>query len=313
MDWRSLKKWAAKETRGFILRETLKTVVLTIAALVIGWLLTILSALFHLKTPLTVDALKDRAAELANQFLAHPYDLSIGLLQADPVHSVSAICIAAIVLVLYVLVRRARRQLKQQSSFLLELAKDRALVEQAGLGGRWPHARVGVPDGAPWDAIRAEILEPHNQFLCILGANGINTFGRQGSPLYETLSQFKRTTRVILVSTKSRQIEGRASAIGVDAREYKTAIQSSVRRLEELKRQMHPIEGRFYDGQPNWKLIITSRTAWMQYYMPGGMHVDATPAWRFDHVEDASCLYHYFHMEFDRVWRRCENDLMVLN
>jgi hypothetical protein len=313
VDWRSLRRWAAKETRGFILRESLKYLVLTIAAIILGWLLTITSALFHLQTPLTMDALKNRAVDLATQFLAHPYDLSIGLLQADPVHSISLVCISAIVLVLFVLVRRARRKLREQSSFLLELAKDRALVEQAGLGGRWPHARVGVPGGAPWDAIRAEILEPHNQFLCILGANGIDTFGRQASPLYETLSQFQRTTRVILVSARSKQVDGRASAIGMDVQEYKNAIQISVRKLQELKRQMHPVEGRFYDGQPNWKLIITSRTAWMQYYMPGGMHVDATPAWRFDHVEDASCLYYYFHMEFDRIWRRCENDPMNLN
>jgi hypothetical protein len=170
-----------------------------------------------------------------------------------------------------------------------------------------------VADGAPRDAIRAEILYPHNSFVHILGANGVDTFGRQGSPLYETLHQFQHTTRIILVSSRSKQIDGRAASIGVDAQDYRNAVEASIRRLRDLKNQQHSIEGRLYDGQPNWKLIITNRTVWMQYYMPGGKHVDATPAWRFDLVDEPGCLYHYFHMEFDRVWRRCEKERMKLD
>jgi hypothetical protein len=100
--------------------------------------------------------------------------------------------------------------------------------------------------------------------------------------------------------------------VGTDPKEYKANIEISVRRVRELRRQQHPIEGRYYDGQPNWKLIVTSRTVWMQYYMPNSKHVADTPCWRFDLTSTDDGLYHYFSMEFQRIWRRCVGDDMNL-
>ena len=85
-----------------------------------------------------------------------------------------------------------------------------------------------------------------------------------------------------------------------------------MRRLRDLRYQHHAIDGRFYNGQPNWKMIITSRTAWLQYYAPG-KHVDETPVWRLDSTEHGNGLYHIFAMEFERIWRRCEGHDMPLH
>jgi len=48
--------------------------------------------------------------------------------------------------------------------------------------------------------------------------------------------------------------------------------------LKFLRKQAHSIEARYYEGQPNWKLIATNSTLWVQYYLPGGPHVDQTHA-----------------------------------
>jgi hypothetical protein len=140
---------------------------------------------------------------------------------------------------------------------------ERALAVKAGLGGRWPHAKPDDPGGAPWKDLCAEISRHDNRTLLILGANGVETFGRQGSPLYEVMQTFLGQTRVILIDPNSTQAAGRAAALSQNTGEYKRAIGVSTKRLRDLRHQQHSIEVRSYDGLPNWKMIITSRTAWI--------------------------------------------------
>jgi hypothetical protein len=183
---------------------------------------------------------------------------------------------------------------------------------QAGLGGRWPHAKPDDPGGAPWKDLCAEILRHDNRMLLILGANGVETFGRPGSPLFDVMQKFLGQTRVILIDANSNHAAGRAATVNQTVSEYKRAISASAKRLRDLRHQQHSIDGRYYDGLPNWKMIITSRTAWIQYYVPG-QHVAETPVWRFDSTEEGSGLYNLFAMEFERIWRRCEHNEMALN
>ncbi|MEH2585966.1 hypothetical protein V1281_007861 [Nitrobacteraceae bacterium AZCC 2161] len=97
----------------------------------------------------------------------------------------------------------------------------------------------------------------------------------------------------------------RAAAVGLNAVEYEKAIRASVKRLKELRKQAHSIEARYYEGQPNWKLIITNSILWIQYYLAGGPHVDQTPVWLDSVTGNGDGFYHLFHMEFDRIWERC--------
>jgi hypothetical protein len=299
-------RWTSRETRGILLKEALKYVALTALTVVLGWGLTLLSMLFHLKEPLTQETLLKRIGELTSQLASHPYDLTIGLIKSDPVHTTVAIIISIGIVVFSFLLRRARRRINQLNHIVNDAGIAKALVAEAGLGGRWPHAKL-EEGGAPWNDVRSEILRPENNILYILGANGVDTFGRPGSPLHDCLEQFRHDMRIILLDPQSGEHAGRARSLDMDPQEYRGAIRNSVGRLRELRQEQHSIEGRYYSGLPNWKLIVTSRTIWMQYYMPIGQHVNATPCWRFDLTATQDGLYHYFSMEFNRIWRRCEN------
>jgi hypothetical protein len=282
---------------------------LTVIALVGAWLLTAISQVFRLSEPLTT---QNVVGVIKRSLFTNPYDFTIGLVVKDPVHSISALVLVVGYLVCFVLVRRARARIKYQSLKLKDAAASYALISDLGIGGRWPHAAKDG-SGAPWNDLSKEILRPENTVVDILGANGIETFGERGSPLYDALQTFGGTVRVVLLHPTSAEMGGRARAVGMEVRAYKKAIMTSQARVRELRRQHHAIDGRFYDGVPNWKLIITSRTAWVQYYVPGGKHVNETPVYRFDATDGGTGLYQLFHMEFDRIWRRCENTPMNLS
>jgi hypothetical protein len=245
-------------------------------------------------------SLKSFPGVLRDWFISKPYDL----VDEHPRLSIAILVLVVAATVLSVLLVRANRILNRQSEILDAADANHALVTQAGIKGRYPHAKQS-DDGAPWKALSEEILSAENKFVYILGANGIDTFGRPGSPLYETLQNFRGTVRVILCKPGTKPMKGRADAVGVNPNDYEKAIRESVKRLRVLRKHAHSIEARYYDGQPNWKLIVTNATVWVQYYLPGGPHVDETPVWLFSVTDNADGVYHLFYMEFDRVWERC--------
>jgi hypothetical protein len=309
---KSAATWIAEETKGLLKKEALKFVVLTALSLIVAWILTRVSQLLQLEPPLTLDNLGSQAVVLLQDFKAHPYDNTIGVLTANPLASGVSLAFSSLLVVSAVLVRRAHFKVERISADLQEVAANAALAAKLGIGGRWAHsARDG--SGAPWNELSQEILRAENNVLDILGANGLETFGEPGAPLYDTLQKFSGTTRVILLHPTSSETTGRARSVNIAVRTYRKAILASQARVRDLRKSHHAVDGRFYDGQPNWKMIITSRTAWVQYYIPGGVHVAATPVFRFDVSDDASCFYNLFHMEFDRIWRRCEGSPMKLS
>ncbi|MHC2289957.1 hypothetical protein [Bradyrhizobium barranii] len=304
-------KWIATEAKGLLLKEAFKYVFLTLVSLLLAWILTRLSQLLQLDTPLTPGTIGPETYGLLKDFIAHPYDNTIGVMTANPFAAVISLAFSIVVVLSAVLIRRAHLKVQSISAGLQEVAASAALASAVGIGGRWAHsAKDG--SGAPWGELCKEILRAENNVLDILGANGLETFGEPSSPLYETLERFSGTTRIILLHPASQETAGRAMAVKMPVRIYRKAIVTSQSRLRSLRKSHHAVDGRFYDGQPNWKLIITSRTAWIQYYIPGGEHVAATPVYRFDASEDASCFYNLFHMEFDRIWRRCATTPMNL-
>ncbi len=297
---RKAASWLAQEAWGIGIKEILKWIVLAIVAVASTSILTAISNVLQVPGG-SWTAVWDKTLEA----LRAPYQYVVQSLLNDPVYYFTVLALVSFNLILAVLLRRAYTHLR------ISTAKQ-VLAEEAGLGGRWPHAKLAEPDGAPWDKLREEILRADNHHLDILGANGVDTFGGTGSPLFETLREYRGNLRVILIDPDSRELEGRAGAVATDPREYKANIRTSERRLKELRKQHHAIEGRFYTGQPNWKLIITDKTAWIQYYAPGGHHVDETPVWRFDSTQNGDGLFHLFRMEFERIFRRCEGNDMNL-
>ncbi|SCB53830.1 hypothetical protein GA0061098_102137 [Bradyrhizobium shewense] len=310
-------------------REKAKEKVAETGATVSNWLwgvilaalgayaLSIFQAYFHLDhTPtwpevggLLLDSAKSLPSFLWDWLISRPYD---AIIKDHPAISIAVIVLTVTGLILASLLFRANRILNRQGEILSDAAANEALVTQAGIKGRFPHARQ-ADDGAPWKSLCEDILRAENKFVYILGANGIDTFGKPGSPLHEALQNFRGHIRVILCKPGSKQMKGRAAAVGMISGEYEKAIKESVRRLKFLKKQAHSIEGRYYEGQPNWKLIVTNSTLWVQYYLPGGPHVDQTPAWLLNATDNTDGFYHLFHMEFNRIWERCVEAPINLN
>jgi hypothetical protein len=288
-----------------------------VAAALGAYALSIFQTYYHLDhTPtwpevggLLLDSAKGLPSFLWDWLISRPYD---AIIKDHPAISTAVIVLTATGLILAALLFRANRILNRQGEILSNAAANEALVTQAGIKGRFPHARQ-ADDGAPWKSLSEDILSAENKFVYILGANGIDTFGKPGSPLHDALQSFRGHIRVILCKPGSKPMRGRAAAVGTNAAEYEKAIKESVRRLKFLKKQAHPIEGRYYEGQPNWKLIVTNSTLWVQYYLPGGPHVDQTPVWLVSATDNADGFYHLFHMEFNRIWERCVLSPINLN
>jgi hypothetical protein len=306
MKWlREQVAWTYREGKALAIKEILKWVLISLATLVAGWLWAALQRIIDADSPLATAPLSVRAKAIFLDFSERPVGYSLDLLRANPGTTLLTMFLVGGYVVFFILLRRSRWILR-------EVSIERALAVQAGLGGRWSHAKPDGSGGAPWTDLCAEILRHDNRMLFILGANGIDTFGRPGSPLFDAMQNFLGQTRVILIDSNSEHTSGRAATVSQPVQEYKKAIASSVRRLRDLRHQQHSIEGRYYDGLPNWKMIITSRTAWIQYYVPS-QHVADTPVWRFDSTAEGSGLYNLFAMEFERIWRRCEPNKMNLS
>lgn len=234
------------------------------------------------------------------------------LISDHPILATATAILLSGYLVLVVVLIRAYRTLNRQSELIKGADDNAALLSQAGIKARYPHAKFSSSSAA-WDALKQDIMSPENKFVYVLGANGIDTFGGPSSPLFNTFETFRGTVRVVLCKPDCKPMKGRALAVGITAREYKKHIQTSVKRLRFLRSKQKSVEARYYDGQPNWKLIITSQSLWVQYYLPGGPDVDQTPVWTMSMTENQDGFYHLFHMEFDRVWERCSNDAVNLN
>lgn len=251
---------------------------------------------------------KGMPALVQDWLISKPYDAVVD----HPLLSTVILLLVVVTVVLGFLLSRAHSILNLQSSILSGADANYALVTQAGIEGRFPHAKQNE-EGAPWKSLCEEILSPENKFVYILGANGIDTFGRPGAPLHDALQNFRGNIRVILCQPGSKQMKGRAAAVGINSNDYEKAIKESVKRLRTLRNQAYSVEGRYYEGQPNWKLIITNSTVWVQYYLPGGPHVDQTPVWLVSVTPNADGFYHLFHLEFNRIWERCIANPIALN
>jgi len=301
---RPLAHWTARESWSVITKELLKRLVIGIGAIIGAWFLAVVSSILQVSGN-SWSAVFEKIWQSTVNFFRNPISYSVDTVLHDPVYFAVFLVLGSIGLTLAALLRRSNYRLRDASI-------TRALAVQAGIGGRWPHARTDNPEGAPWSELCNEIVRLDNHLLFILGANGVETFGSQQSPLYQVMQQFHGDIRVILMDPDSAELAGRARAVSIDPVEYKRAIRASERRLKDLRRQQHAVDGRFYTGQPNWKFIITSTTAWIQYYLPGGRHVNETPVWRFDATPDGDGMYGLFRIEFDRVWKRCNGNSMNL-
>lgn len=314
MSWnpRTWFKIFAADAAHDVFKDARKGILSVVAGVIAAWVISALNLWQDQPRPIPPEKIPYLLWRSFIDIFTDPADWTRFILE-KPQRAIPAILLVLILIGLIALLYRAYKTIGKQLTLVREAAANKALVAQFGAGGRWPHCRRSGGGGAPWEDLIKEIERPANDSLDILGANGVDTFGDVTSPLYEVLARFRNgPIRVILAFPDRRTVMGRALTLGVNPRDYVKAIIKSQSRLRELTSHHLPVEGRYYKGEPNWKLIITSRTVWMQYYEPGGSHVDQTPVYRLDVNDDGQGLYHLFKMEFERIWRRCEADPMKL-
>ena len=181
----------------------------------------------------------------------------------------------------------------------------RKLVQLVGLKGYWPDARPDIGHEA-WSNLREELGQA-SPILNILGSTGIDTFGKQGSPLWDSVNGFRGEIKIILMSPESEFLGERARSVGMTEGAYREEIKTALEQIKKWQKAGRRVSHRTYDSPPNWKLILTSKLAWVQYYRHQ-KHVQQTPVYQFYATFGETGLYHVFDDEFARIWRLCGAD-----
>ena len=288
------------ESLRLFLAEAKKEFVKLILYLIIGGFITAVVAINGSTAP---EPLPSSAVGLASKiwyYLNH-----VASITKHGAASLSVIFfLCTVIWVLFRLLQRMSRELKKiDKSQNMDMQKYKALVEEIGLLSRWPDAKKF--DAPPWTEMIKAVRRPDNKLLCVLCANGEDTFGKGGAPLHECLSKFSGQARVILADGKSDATKLRVEAIGGNLDAYKVAINASIGFLDTLQKRGLNVDYRQHHGIYNWKLIITSHCAWVQYYTPGGPDVCDTPVYLFENNEKVAKLYDWLILEFERIWLRC--------
>lgn len=221
------------------------------------------------------------------------------LLTRDPVRGALVICAiavaGAILIAAYLLASKIFRA-------VINAYHRRELVQLVGLSGFWSDSRGPVGEDA-WGKL-CDHISNHNRILNILGSTGIDTFGRKGTPLWDALNSFDGEIRIILMSPNSKFLLERASDVKMPPTAYRQEIMLAIKQIEDWQASGRRVTYRTYDAPPNWKLILTNKLAWVQYYRHR-RHVQETPVYQFYATLGDTGLYHAFDDEFARIWRLC--------
>jgi hypothetical protein len=94
--------------------------------------------------------------------------------------------------------------------------------------------------------------------------------------------------------------------VGEKTTKYRSDIADSVKWLKGLSQRNTKVEVKTYDHLPNWKMILTDKHLWLQYYMPN-KHVDDSVVYIIYRNNNNSSLYEPFYNEFHRLWNAASN------
>ena len=74
-----------------------------------------------------------------------------------------------------------------------------------------------------------------------------------------------------------------------------------MRKYRLVAKKGESVELRLYESLPIWKMFLTNRLLWVQYYKPGE-HVDKTPIYCFEYGGVESTLFDGFRTVFKKRW-----------
>ena len=138
--------------------------------------------------------------------------------------------------------------------------------------------------------------------LRMLGATGKETFSGATSPLFDVLKTHEGDIKILLVRPNSFAFSSRCKSLRISTDSYLEEILDSIDYCKTLVHQHgRSIELKLYDQIPIWKMLITSRTLWVQYYKSNA-HVDNTPMYCFEYKGEGTTLFDGFRSVFEKRW-----------
>lgn len=178
----------------------------------------------------------------------------------------------------------------------------RLLLHKTGLFGLWPNADT-IDRASDWTDMRKRIYGGNQSRFDYLGATGWDTFANEDAPLHTLFKTFENKIRVILMDPESLFLEDRAYEVNMRPMDYRDEIIKSIDFLTWLHRAGPArVELKLYSAPPNWKMVISTQTLWLQRYRRSN-HVEGCPVYMFNGTDRTSdALYNAFADEFERIW-----------
>lgn len=169
-------------------------------------------------------------------------------------------------------------------------ARFQSILEGAGLADFSQHDEKDEKSH-DWSKCCDEILaDAQNTKLKILGANGRDTFGNADAPLHELVGHFKGEIEVLLMHPSCDAFKSRTASLGEDAEQYLNHLRETLDFCAYLSNKTRNITVKLYSQTPIWKMLITNKYMWLQYYAPL-KHVDNMPVYTFYSDEKGTSLF----------------------
>lgn len=165
-----------------------------------------------------------------------------------------------------------------------------------------------------WTALAADLAVASKEHspLWIMGATGKETFSAASSPLFDVIRNYEGEVKILLIKPKSFAFHHRCKGLKVADDDYLEQILDSIEFCKEtVARKNRSIELKLYESLPIWKMILTSRALWVQYYTPTD-HVENTPLYCFEYRSEAPTLFEGFRAIFQERWSHGHNQALDL-
>ncbi len=162
-----------------------------------------------------------------------------------------------------------------------------------------------------WSMLRSDLTDASNEKspLWLLGATGKETFSGAASPLYDEVRNYEGEIKVLLIRPESFAFKSRCRNLKVSADTYLEEILDSIDYCKDLAVKGKSITVKLYDQHPIWKMVMTTRVLWVQYYKHN-THVDNTPMYSFEYRKEGSSLFDGFRTVFTKRWSH-DNSLPI--
>lgn len=157
-----------------------------------------------------------------------------------------------------------------------------------------------------WQHFLELVKEENPSTIRILGASGCDTFYSENSPLHLLIKNFTGSVRILMLDADCPSVAERARSLNSKVSDYRNDVRKSFRYLKKLRETKELLSVRLYSHLPNWKMVLTDKYLWLQYYTSDS-HVEDTVVYIIYKNNDNHSLYTPFLYEFSRLWEAAQD------